>query len=995
MLPTAYQQYIALSRYSRFREDLGRRETWPETVTRLLNFWEERFPEAVAPVREELFIAITGLQVMPSMRSLMTAGPALTRDEIAGYNPVTKDTLVLTQEEGLVPIGTLAGKTANVVNVEGRWAEATFNSFGTQPIYEVDFKLNSNGRHKVRCTANHRWVLVDGTVKPTVDLDVSDRIALVTAPKPEPTTDDYRIGLVHGLVFGDGTSVYASKRHKGYHLRLCGRKTVLAEYLAAYPCAYPPSFNGDPIFMLYDDVAKTHDFKSLPDPSETDDYLLGFIRGWFAADGSISASSQISLGTHQEGAEWLQRYAPRLGFCPTRVSINDRPTNFGQRTRTLHTVFFSRSGFCEEDFLDPAQRERFKPLTSHYVVTGVHPTADEEEVFCATVDDTNTFVLDKGLVTGNCSFTPVRGAGAPIQVLNRTLRDAGFDDGITVHPRHPTVFDNIMYILLCGTGVGFSVERQDVNELPKLRTPLSRKLYHPSNFPGVEAKELSTYDNAHNTIRVADSKYGWASALRILIVELYNGNYDIQWDLSKVRPAGAALKTFGGRSSGPGPLAELFKFTVDLFRNAQGERLTSIECHDLVCKIASVIVVGGVRRSALISLSNLSDERMRRAKTGAWWETTGHRALANNSAVYTDKPDIGIFMEEWHALYESKSGERGIFNRQAAQAQAARIGRDSNHAFGANPCCEIILRPNQLCNLSEIVVRPDDDLKSLEHKAELATILGTLQASLTNFVYLPPEWREACEEERLLGVSLTGIMDHPVLTAVDRSTQGKAKQWLQHLREHVRLVNAEWADTLGINPSTARTCIKPSGTVSQLVDSASGIHPRYAPRYVRRVRSDIKDPLTQFMLDQGFQGEPDVTNPQNVVFSFPMQAPSHAVLRNDRTAVQQLEHWLLFKQHWCDHTASVSIYVREYEWLEVGAWVYEHFDDITGISFFPYSDHVYQQAPYEELSEDQFKELVAKTPKTLDVTRLAEYETAGTTTMQHEPACVGGACDIA
>lgn len=1002
MLPTAYQQYIALSRYSRFREDLGRRETWPETVTRLLDFWTERFPEAVTPVRDELFAAITGLQVMPSMRSLMTAGPALTRDEIAGYN---------------------------------------------------------------------------------------------------------------------------------------------------------------------------------------------------------------------------------------------------------------------------------------------------------------------------CSFTPVRGAGAPIQVLNRTLRDAGFDDGITVHPRHPTVFDNIMYILLCGTGVGFSVERQDVNELPKLRTPLSRKLYHPSNFPGVDVKELSTYDKAHNTIRVADSKYGWASALRILIVELYNGNYDVQWDLSKVRPAGAALKTFGGRSSGPGPLAELFKFTVDLFRNAQGERLTSIECHDLVCKIASVIVVGGVRRSALISLSNLSDERMRRAKTGAWWETTVHRALANNSAVYTDKPDIGIFMEEWHALYESKSGERGIFNRQAAQAQAARIGRDPNHAFGANPCltgntlvaipnkglyrirdlagttqdvltqagsvaparfeqtstaepifevelsngtileateyhnfvlasgqkravrdlqigdallvsdiegqfgdehapnrayidawmrsdgtwhndrfagrklylyppkhqylealtnagltfrqdshqdryvayqsgtpvlpkdsipdyvlkgdyetvlmyvlgslesdgslsktskgwvlqftsvnraflqelqsllrlfgarghiavmhdagyrplpdgkggtaqylcqtawrlsvsnplsliqhlyphlvkrgpytkiesitvidvrptsrvepvfcagepttnsfalptvvsgncCEIILRPNQLCNLSEIVIRPDDDLKSLERKAELATILGTLQASLTNFVYLPPEWREACEEERLLGVSLTGIMDHAVFTAVDRSTQGKAKQWLQHLREHVRLVNAEWADTIGINPATARTCIKPSGTVSQLVDSASGIHPRYATRYVRRVRSDIKDPLTQFMLDQGFQGEPDVTNPQNVVFSFPIQAPSHAVLRNDRTAVQQLEHWLLFKQHWCDHTASVSIYVREHEWLEVGAWVYEHFDDITGISFFPYSDHVYQQAPYEELSEDQFKALVAKTPQTLDVTRLAEYETSGTTTMQHELACVGGACDI-
>lgn len=679
MLPTAYQQYIALSRYSRFREDLGRRETWPETVDRVLNFWVKRFPSAVEPLRTNLSDAITSLQVMPSMRSLMTAGPALERDSIAGYN---------------------------------------------------------------------------------------------------------------------------------------------------------------------------------------------------------------------------------------------------------------------------------------------------------------------------CSYTPVRGSGSPIQVLNRTLRDAGFEDGITVHPRHPLVFDNIMYILLCGTGVGFSVERQDVAELPKLRTPLSRKLYHPSNFPGVDAVELSTFDSGHNTIRVADSKYGWASALRILIVELYNGNYNIQWDLSAVRPAGAPLKTFGGRSSGPGPLAELFKFTVDLFRNAQGERLTSIECHDLVCKIASVIVVGGVRRSALISLSNLSDERMRRAKTGAWWELFGHRALANNSAVYTDKPEIGIFMDEWKSLYDSKSGERGIFNRQATQAQAAKIGRDPNHAFGANPCCEIALRPNQLCNLSEVVVRPGDDLKDLERKVELATILGTLQSTLTEFVYLPPEWQQACEEERLLGVSLTGVMDHPVLTAVDRSAQTKAAQWLQHLREHVRLVNAEWADTLGINRSTARTCIKPSGTVSQLVDSASGIHPRYAPYYIRRVRSDVKDPLTTFMLDQGFQGEPDVTNSQNVVFSFPIKAPRHAVLRNDRTAVQQLEHWLLFKQNWCDHTASISVYVREHEWLEVGAWVYEHFDDITGVSFFPYSDHVYQQAPYEEIDEPTYEALVKLTPTTLSIERLTAFETAGTTTMHHELACSGGVCEI-
>ena len=675
MLPTTYQQYIALSRYARFSEFHGRREAWPEPVDRVLDFWEDRFPQVVGPVRSRLFAAMSGLQSMPSMRTLMTAGPALARDEVAGYN---------------------------------------------------------------------------------------------------------------------------------------------------------------------------------------------------------------------------------------------------------------------------------------------------------------------------CAYTPVRGAGQPLSIMNDALTDAGFEEGITVHPRHPIVFDCIMYVLLCGTGVGFSVERQDIATLPRLRSPVSRALYTPRFFPGVPAEELSTFDAAFNTIQVADSKYGWASALRILIVELYNGNLDVGWDLSAVRPAGSLLKTFGGRSSGPAPLDELFLFTVALFRNATGERLTSVECHDLVCKIASVIVVGGVRRSALISLSNLSDERMRRAKTGSWWSTEPQRALANNSAAYTEKPSIGIFMDEWRALYESKSGERGIFNREAAKKQTARIGRDSDWAFGANPCCEIILRPDEFCNLSEAVIRPRDTVATLTEKVQVATILGTLQSTLTNFVYLPEEWKQNCEEERLLGVSLTGFADHDILGHVSPV----AGTMLNHLNGIAWQTNQEYADQLGIEPSKAITCVKPSGTVSQLVDCASGLHPRYAPYYIRRVRSDAKDPLTQFMLDQGFQGEPDVTNAQNVVFSFPIAAPAGAVLRDHKTAIEQLEHWLMVKQNWCDHTASVSVYVREHEWLDVGAWVYRNFDDVTGLSFFPHSEHTYRQAPYEEITGEQYNALRALTPDELDIDRLAMFENAATTTMHHELACTGGACEI-
>jgi ribonucleoside-triphosphate reductase len=533
---------------------------------------------------------------------------------------------------------------------------------------------------------------------------------------------------------------------------------------------------------------------------------------------------------------------------------------------------------------------------------------------------------------------------------------------------HVRAFDEIMYILMCGTGVGFSVERQYGAKLPEI----DDKLY-----------------KTDSTIVVADSKIGWASGLRELVGLLYNGKVP-RWDLSRVRPAGARLKTFGGRASGPEPLDDLFRFTVDLFARAAGRKLSSLEVHDLVCKIADVVVVGGVRRSALISLSNLTDERMQRAKSGQWWEQHGQRALANNSVAYTEHPDIGIFMREWQELYDSKSGERGIFNRVSAKLQAESTGRrDINHEFGTNPCGEIILRPNGFCNLSEVVVRSSDSFEHLKRKVELATIIGTFQSTLTDFRYLRPVWRRNAEEERLLGVSLTGIQDHCVLSG----TGGiNLKEWLQELKQHAIETNATWAARLGIAPSAAITTVKPSGTVSQLVDSASGIHPRYSHYYLRTVRADKKDPLAVFMREKGFPVEDDVTKPNATdVFTFPVKSPEGSVMRNDMSAIDQLDHYLIYKRHWCEHNPSITVYVREEEWLDVGAWVYRNLNDIGGVSFLPHSDHVYRQAPYQEIERATYEEWMAKMP-VVDWTQLREN--TDQTTSSQELACLGGVCEI-
>lgn len=535
----------------------------------------------------------------------------------------------------------------------------------------------------------------------------------------------------------------------------------------------------------------------------------------------------------------------------------------------------------------------------------------------------------------------------------------------------PRAFDEILYILMNGTGVGFSVESQHVEQLPRI------------------AEEFHDTDT---TIYVADSKLGWAKAFKELLTLLYVGQVPT-WDVSKVRPAGTPLKTFGGRASGPEPLVELFKFCVRTFKAAAGRRLTTLECHDIVCKIAEIVVVGGVRRSALISLSDLHDDRMRHAKNGEWWNMNSHRALSNNSYVARkERPTLSTFLDEWKALYESKSGERGIFSRYGAQMQAKKTERrDADHEFGTNPCSEIILRSREFCNLSEVVIREEDTLASLKRKVRLATILGTFQSTLTSFRYISKDWEKNCKEERLLGVSLTGIMD----SALTNGREDGLPKRLEALRAVAVETNKEFAATLKIPQSAAVTCVKPSGTVSNLVNSASGIHARHADYYIRTVRADKKDPLSQMMIDAGFYAEPDVTRPEHTwVFYFPQKSPKNAITRHERSALEQLEFWRVYQDHWCEHKPSATIYVKEDEWLDVGAWIYRNFDAVSGLSFLPNSEHIYQQAPYQDITKAEYEEWVKKLPKSVEWAKLQNYEKTDTTTGTQELACAAGVCEI-
>jgi len=632
------------------------------------------------------------------------------------------------------------------------------------------------------------------------------------------------------------------------------------------------------------------------------------------------------------------------------------PTNYQQ------FIHLSRYARWNED---KQRRETWTETVSRYFDFFETHLKENHNLSKSQFDETRKY-LEKAVLYLNImpSMRALMSAGLALQKDNV----AGFNCSY-VAVDSPRAFDETLYILMCGTGVGFSVERQYINELPDLPEDL---------FP------------TDTVIKVADSKIGWAKSYKELLSLLYAGQIPT-WDVSNIRPYGARLKTFGGRASGPAPLEELFEFTINIFRDAmsKGQRkLVSIDCHDLMCKVAEVVVVGGVRRSALISLSNLSDNRMRNAKSGAWWEDNQQRALSNNSVAYTDAAETGAFMREWLSLYESKSGERGIFNRQAAEKQAAKNGRREEYKdFGCNPCSEIILRNKQFCNLTEVVVRPDDNEDTLIAKVKAATILGTFQATLTNFRYLTSKWKQNTQEESLLGVSLTGIMDNKDML------NGKID--LDKLKQISIDVNKVWAKKLGIPQSAAITCVKPSGTVSQLVDSASGIHTRHSRYYLRTVRADKKDPLAKLMVDAGVYNEDDLTKPEHtLVFYFPMKSPVGALTRNDLSAIEHLKIWKEYQDQWCEHKPSVTISVKENEWLEVGAWVHKNFDDISGISFLPYSDHSYKQAPYQEITYNEYRKWLKKTTDKVDWSKITEYEKEDNTENTKELACSAGTCEI-
>ena len=621
---------------------------------------------------------------------------------------------------------------------------------------------------------------------------------------------------------------------------------------------------------------------------------------------------------------------------------------------TDYQTFIATSRYAR--WLDDAGRRETWPETVGRFIDNIVRTADLD---AKTINEIEEAILNLEVMP---SMRALMTAGEAADRDNTCVYNCSY-----VPVDHPRAFDEAMFILLCGTGVGFSVERQSISKLPTV----------PEDLAKVE-----------DVIVVQDSKEGWAKGLRKLISLLYVGDIP-SWDLSKIRPAGARLKTFGGRASGPDPLNDLFNFVVGKFKGAAGRKLNSVECHDIMCKIGEVVVVGGVRRSAMISLSNLSDDRMRHAKSGQWWENEGQRALANNSVAYTEKPDMETFLREWTALVESKSGERGIFSRDAADKHVARNGRrETGKEWGTNPCSEIILRPYQFCNLTEVVVRPTDTEKSLARKVKLATILGTIQSTFTDFPYLRPIWKRNTEEERLLGVSLTGIMDNEI-------TNKPTAKLLNKLRDVAVQTNNDIAQQLGIAASAAITCVKPSGTVSQLVDSASGIHARHSEYYIRTVRGDNKDPLTQFMQDAGIPAEPCVMKPDSTtVFSFPVRSPKGATTRNETSAIEQLELWKMYALEWCEHKPSVTITVREDEWMKVGAWVYDNFDICSGVSFLPHSDHTYAQAPYQDCDRATYLAAMKDMPASIDWTKLSSYEQEDNTAGMQTLACSGDSCEV-
>jgi ribonucleoside-triphosphate reductase len=936
-------------------------------------------------LRKELEDSILAHNVMPSMRLLMTAGDAAKKNNIAAYNCLSGETLVITKEYGTVSISSLEGKKVHIIDGDGNWTLSECKCYGEDNLYEISLTTPGIASdYIIRSTKNHDWYLTNKTKTQTSELKIGDDLLDGIVPnriKIEENSLEYKKGIIHGIIYGDGTASYkgrgssskltsSEKLFNGFLIRLCGSSIELKSYFDEmdYSVSYPKSYNGEPVYYIPN---PTIDLKSLPNEEYfTIDYLVGFIRGWMAADGTVTIGGQVSLACNNEGKEWFFKNGPKCGFYIRNCRKYLEETNYGKRLKSLYCLDLDRRWLFDEDIILNYKKEKFKKIKKikkgwSGKIKSIKNLNVKEKVYCFDVPTTHSFMLYKNIMTGNCCFLPL-------------------DDFKS--------FDEMMAILMSGTGVGFSVE----NFFTKNLAELPDELYE-----------------SNTTIVFEDSRLGWSKGYREFIYLLLSGQIP-KYDVSKLRPAGARLKTMGGRSSGPEPLVDLLQFTVALFKKAKGRKITTLEAHDLGCKIADIVVVGGVRRSALISLSDLNDNKMREAKTGQWWTNSPHRRLANNSAVYNEKPDIGTFMKEWLSLYESKSGERGIFARNAIKtvidnSNAFRKILDTEYElrdreyqddFGTNPCSEIILRPYQFCNLTSVQIYADDTFETINNKIRLATILGTFQSCLTNFKYINKRYKKNCEEERLLGVSLNGIFDNELTNGYSIIKSGVGHSLIDRLcdwKKTAIVTNAELAKEIGIPSSVAITCVKPEGTSSALNGVSSGIHPAHSPYYIRYARNDLKDPLTAFMIDAGFPYEKDAYDPNNVVaFKFPIKPSESAVFKHNITAIEHLKLWKIYQQYWCEHKPSVSISVKESEWLDVGAWCYQNFEWLSGVAFFPADESttIYKQAPFTTCDQKEYERVLAMVPKNVDWSKLSDYELEDSTKNSMDLACSSGNCDV-
>lgn len=937
--------------YARWQDDLGRRETWIEAIDRYVAYMKGKVGDALSETEYgEIREALLKQEICPSMRLLWSAGDACDATNVTAYNCLTGDTPVLTEEHGLISLKEAYqyGKL-NLLGHDGEWHESVINSFGEQEVVDVTI---TKGRRKriISATLDHKW-LINGVLKTTKDLvasgkkQVGDKIIPVFAPKQADDTVDYRLGVIHGIIYGDGTTTYRNKKKTGHVIRLCKNSNELIDYFDGYKSSNPASYGGDTVVYLYDRWAKENNLKELP-KNVSKSYILGFIRGWFAADGSIS-NGQASIATTKIGLDWLKRYSGVVGMPTGSFDKYSDETNYGARKQDLFRIRFSDGAFTKDDVLMPSKKEKVKTINTNvrYASWNIHSISNSrtEAVYCATVPETSTFVLDEGIVTGNCAY---------------------------VAPTSWKDLSEIMYVSMCGAGCGFAVEHENVSKFPVIQKQTGEKI---------------------EEIIVDDSRDGWCEAF-LLAATAWSEGKDVEINYDFIRPAGARLKTMGGRASGPQPLIDLMNFTRDKMFAAQGRQLTALELHDIICQIGLIVVAGGVRRSALISLSELHDEELRDSKAGAFWENNGQRSMANNSAVYATKPSAGDFLEEWTALVKSGTGERGIFNRGELENQvpARRWESIKDQAqLGVNPCGEIYLRSKQFCNLTSIVVRPEDKMEDLKRKMRLATLLGTYQATLTDFAYLGDEWKNNCEEEQLLGVSITGYFDNELI---------RNDAVLDELREDGIVANEEYSSRFGSNKSTAITCVKPHGNSGQLLYVGSGMHPWFAKHYIRRVRISVNDPLMKMVQDQGIPVVPEVgystSTASTMVMEFPIKAPDGALTNKDVTALDMLEEWKRLKEHFTEHNPSVTIYASDDEWLDIAQFVYSNWDQVGGLSFLPRSEHVYQLAPYEEITEEEYNIRKANF-KDIDFSKLSDYEKDDQTTGAKELGCAGpDGCEV-